>query len=79
LTELFVEGLVPMETLPGDGFQFHEPTRQIIGAHSRRTFSIGDAVRVRLDKADPIERKLNFSIVEQASQRSKKGKGKRRG
>ena len=76
--ELFVEGLVPMETLPGDRFRFHEPTRQVIGAHSRRTFSIGDAVRVRLDKADPIERKLNFGIVEPASTRGKKGKGKRR-
>ena len=78
LTELFVEGLVPMETLPGDRFQFHEPTRQIIGAHSRRTFSIGDAVRVRLDKADPVERKLNFAIVEPAPDRGRKGKGKRR-
>jgi ribonuclease R len=80
LTELFVEGLVPMETLPGDRFQFHEPTRQVIGAHSRRTFSIGDAVRVRLDKADPTERRLNFAVVEStAALRSKKGKKQRRG
>lgn len=78
LTELFVEGLVPMETLPGDRFNFHEPTRQIIGAHTRRTFSIGDAVRVRLDKADPMERKLNFAIVEPPGPRGKKGKGNRR-
>ncbi len=76
LTELFVEGLVPLETLPGERFHFHETTRQIIGTHSRRTFSIGDAVRVRLDRADPIERKLNFALVEASGNKQNRSKKK---
>jgi ribonuclease R len=64
LAEWFVEGLVPIESLPGDRFVYHENVRQIIGQRTRRTFSIGDPVRVLLDRVDPLERKLQFSIVE---------------
>jgi ribonuclease R len=79
LTELFVEGLVPMDTLPGDRFAFHEATRQIMGSHSRRAYSIGDAVRVRLDRADPIERKLQFALVNAGAAERRRGKRKTRG
>ena len=41
-----------MDTLPGDRFKYHENTRKIIGERSRRQFSIGDKVRVRLDRVD---------------------------
>jgi ribonuclease R len=75
LTELFIEGLVPIDTLPDDRYLYHEPTRQVIGARTRRAFSIGDAVRVRLDRADAVERKLQFAIVEPVQ---KRGKRKRR-
>jgi len=64
LEELFIEGLVPLDTLPSDRFTYHENTRKIIGEHSRRQFSIGDKIRVRLDRADAIEKKLQFSIAE---------------
>ncbi len=36
LTDLFVEGLVPLATLTDDRYTFHENTRQIIGQRSRR-------------------------------------------
>jgi ribonuclease R len=64
LAELFVEGLVPIDTLPGDHYAYHENVRKIVGQRTRREFSIGDRVRVILDRADPLERKLQFSIVE---------------
>jgi len=77
LAELFVEGLVPIETLPGDRYLYHENGRQIIGERNRRTYSIGDKVRVFLDRADTVERKLNFAVVdEQARGRRKKNKYK---
>jgi ribonuclease R len=75
LTELFVEGLVPMETLPGDRFRYHENGRKIIGERTCRTFSIGDSVRVRLDRADTVERKLQFALAQEHS-RSQRGKRK---
>jgi ribonuclease R len=68
-----------MDTLPGDRFAFHEATRQIMGSHSRRAYSIGDAVRVRLDRADPIERKLQFALVNAGAAERRRGKRKTRG
>ena len=72
LTELFVEGLVPVETLWGDHFRYHENGRQIIGEHSRRTYSIGDRVNVRLDRADTVERKLQFALLENGAKNSRR-------
>jgi ribonuclease R len=71
LADLFVEGLVPIDTLPGDQYAYHENVRKIIGQRTRRAFSIGDRVRVVLDRADPLERKLQFSIVEPVKRRKK--------
>ncbi|MCU1339072.1 MAG: RNAse [Bryobacterales bacterium] len=63
LEDLFIEGLVPIDTLPGDRYVYHENVRKIIGERSRRQYSIGDRVRVRLDRVDGVEKKLQFSIV----------------
>ena len=73
-TDLFVEGLVPIETLPGDRFRYHENGRKIIGERSRKMFSIGDRVRVRLDRADTVERKLQFAVVEYAGKEGRRQK-----
>jgi ribonuclease R len=72
LQELFVEGLVPIDTLPGDRFSYHENVHKIIGQRTRREFSIGDRVRVGLDRVDAAERKLQFSLVEPEPQRRKR-------
>ncbi len=65
LNELFIEGLVPIATLPGDQYVYHENVRKIIGKRTRREFSIGEKVRVILDRVDGVERKLQFSILEE--------------
>jgi len=64
LQDLFIEGLVPIDSLPGDRYTYHENTHKIIGQRTRREFSIGQTVNVLLDRVDPIERKLQFSLVE---------------
>jgi ribonuclease R len=66
LNELFIEGLVPIATLPGDLYAYHENVRKIVGKRTRREFSIGDKVRVVLDRVDDVERKLQFSLLEEA-------------
>ncbi|MCU1233479.1 MAG: RNAse [Candidatus Solibacter sp.] len=74
LADLFVEGLVPIDSLQGDQFTYQENVRKIVGKRTRREFSIGDKVRVALDRIDNNDRKLQFSLVEEAPQRG----GKRR-
>src|SRR5271166_6130346 len=65
LTDMFVEGLVPLNTLTDDYYSYHENTRQIIGQRSRRTFGLGQRIRVLVDRIDPVEKKIQFAILEE--------------
>ncbi len=77
LEGMYIEGLVPLDTLPGDRYAYNENTRKIVGQRSRREFSIGDEATVRLDRIDPIERKLQFGVVEPEQQRKGRRRSKR--
>jgi ribonuclease R len=77
LSGLFIEGLVPIDTLPGDRYAYQENVRKIVGQRTRREFSIGDAVRVVLDRVDGNERKLQFSILEDEPAAKRKRKPRR--
>jgi ribonuclease R len=65
LTDLFVEGLVPLSTLTEDRYTYHETTRQIIGQRTRKTFHLGQRVRVLVDRIDPVEKKIQFALLEE--------------
>ena len=67
LDSLFIEGLVPIMSLQGDHYTFRENTRQIIGEHTGRRYSMGDRVRVVLDRVDAVQRRLQFSILEEVA------------
>jgi len=73
LKDLFVEGLVPIETLVSDRFTYRENTREIVGAHTGRVYRAGDLVRVILDRVLALERKLQFALVEAPPLATKKG------
>ncbi len=64
LTDLFVEGLVPIDTLRGDRYTWRENTHEIIGERLGHRFRAGDRVQVILDRILAQERRLQFSIVE---------------
>jgi ribonuclease R len=79
LTDLFIEGLVPLGSLLDDIYTYRENTRQIIGSHAGRRYSIGDRLRVILDRVDEVERRLQFSVLDepQSSQPTRQGKQKK--
>ena len=79
LTELFIEGLVPLNSLADDNYSYHENTRQIIGARSKKTYSIGDKVRVIVDRIDHMQRKVQFAVLEDKPKRAEKRHKKKRG
>jgi ribonuclease R len=68
LTDLFVEGLVPIDSLRDDRYTWRENTHEIIGERTGRRFRAGDRVQVILDRILAQERKLQFSIVEEGLQ-----------
>jgi ribonuclease R len=71
LTDLFVEGLVPLNTLIDDRYTYHENTREIIGQHSRKIYRIGQQLKVIVDRIDPVEKKINFAVMEEEEPRPK--------
>jgi ribonuclease R len=64
LTDLFVEGLVPLASLTDDHYTYHENTREIIGQRNHRIFHLGEKIRVLVDRIDPVEKKIQLAIVE---------------
>ncbi len=64
LTDLFVEGLVPIDSLRDDRYVFRENTHEIVGERLGRRFRAGDRVQVILDRILAQERRLQFSIAE---------------
>ena len=65
LTDLFIEGLVPLDSLTDDRYTYHENTREIIGQRSRKIYGIGEKVRVLVDRIDPVEKKIQFAMLEE--------------
>jgi ribonuclease R len=74
LTDLFVEGLVPLGTLTDDRYTYHENTREIIGQRSRKTYRMGQRVHVLVDRIDPVEKKIQFALIEEEKPRARKQK-----
>ena len=72
LIDMFIEGLVPLASLADDRYQYHENTRQIIGQRSRKTYSIGDPVRVLVDRIDRMQKRIQFALVEERPLRAKR-------
>jgi len=74
LNDMFVEGLVPLGSLADDHYLYHENTRQIIGQRSRKTYSMGDPIRVLVDRIDRMQKRIQFAVVEEkpASQRRRR-------
>ncbi len=64
LTDLFVEGFVPLDSLADDRYIYRERLRSIVGQHTKREFHLGASMRVRLDRIDRTGNKLQFSVGE---------------
>ena len=72
LNDMFIEGLVPLASLADDHYLYHENTRQIIGQRTRRTYSMGDPIRVIVDRLDRMQHRIQFAVVEDRPAKTKR-------
>ncbi len=56
-----VEGLIPIETLPGDYFEFIEERRLLKGAN--QSYRLGERIRVRVTAVDWGTRRTQFQLL----------------
>ncbi|MCR5685516.1 MAG: RNB domain-containing ribonuclease [Lachnospiraceae bacterium] len=59
-----VEGLVPIASLEDDYYYFDEEHYMLVGEHTKRTFKLGERVKVRLVTADKMLRTIEFKLAE---------------
>ncbi len=58
------EGMVHISTLPGNDFyHFNEKTYSLVGEKSKRTFTLGDEVRVSVVGTDLAQRTISYELV----------------
>ena len=59
------EGLIPMRTLQDDYYEFDEANYCIVGRRKQRKFTIGDAVRIRIMRANLERKQLDFELADE--------------
>ncbi len=77
LSEIYVEGLVHISTLPDDYYQFDSIKHVLLGERSGRRFRLGDPIKVRVARVDLDQREIDFVLAEGARDRSKGERGGR--
>ena len=62
LRDLFVEGLVHVSSLNDDYYHYVEKLHLLRGEKKKRSYRIGDEVRVRVDRVDAVRKRIDFSL-----------------
>lgn len=58
LKDYYVEGLLPVSSMNDDFYRYNEKEMALQGNHRKKKFTIGKAVKVRLDRVDMEEREV---------------------
>ena len=58
------EGMIPLRTLQDDYYEFDEANYCLVGRRKHRKYTIGDAVRIKIVRANLDRKQLDFELVE---------------
>jgi ribonuclease R len=67
LEDPFVEGMVSRDSMTDDFYQFNEDRMIFYGTRKKRTFKVGEPVRVIVLKADIDRRQVDFGLADNKS------------
>jgi ribonuclease R len=63
LSESKCEGLVHIRELDDDYYFFDEDNYSIIGRRNKKTYQLGDAVRIKIVRADLEKKQLDYTLA----------------
>jgi len=69
LVDLFVEGMVPVATLPADYYVHMEKSHALVGERSRVMYRIADRIRVKVAAVNEARKQVEFALVGTLEQR----------
>ena len=64
LTEHYVEGLVHVSTMADDYYRFREQQHTLFGESTKKTYRLGDKVRVQIIRVDMERRQIDLGLEE---------------
>lgn len=63
MDENYCEGMIPLSEIPGDRFNFDADKYAIIGAKTKKEYTIGDKVMVRIYEVSTRKRQIDLELV----------------
>lgn len=79
LCEFMVEGLVHVSSMGDDYYVFDEEAQALTGEHTRRSFRVGDEVRVRVENVSLERRRIDFALISKGVEAEEKATRSGRG
>ena len=73
-----VTGLVPVESLPGEGHRIHPETLELVAEGGRHRFAVGSALAVEVRGADEAQGRIELALAGDAGGERRR-RGRRRG
>ncbi len=64
IDENHCEGLVGMNDLDGDYYEFDERNYQLLGRRHHKKYQLGDAIRIKVARANIEKRQLDFALAD---------------
>ena len=63
ISELNVEGLVPVSTLNNDWYEYRSRQNLLIGRKSKKSYKVGDAIEVKIIKVDILKYQIDLELT----------------
>jgi ribonuclease R len=63
LDDIYIEGLIHVTALKNDYYQFDPTGHRLMGERTRKTYRLGDSVKVKVVRVDLDEKKIDLELV----------------
>ncbi|MDR3329103.1 MAG: RNB domain-containing ribonuclease, partial [Prevotellaceae bacterium] len=60
-----IEGMVLLRSLKNDFFYFQEDSYRVVGRRTGKTYTLGDAVRIKVDRINMEKKQLDYAMLEE--------------
>ena len=64
ISDPYVEGMLSGETMTDDYYEFHEERMVFQGRRNRKSYRIGDSIKIKVARADLERRQIDFVMVD---------------
>lgn len=72
LTDIYIEGLIHISTLPEDYYQFDAIKHELHGERTGKKYRLGDSIKIKVAQVSLDERKIDFVLAEGARTKREK-------